>query len=98
MSPRKHRSPELKREIAAVATALYGYWNPIGIAGLPADEYDSYAPGVLSLLHASVDDRTIARHLAMLEARRFSMDPQPLRHLEGVAAQVRSAYRLARGT
>ena len=35
-------------------------------------------PGVVSLLRANVDDATIARHLAMLEERQFSLRPRSL--------------------
>src|SRR3954469_14321838 len=97
MQRRRDRSP-LEKEVTAVAAALHEHWNPIGVRDLPVDEYDAYAPGVVSLLHAKVDDQTVARHLALLEERRFSLRPQPLEHLVTVAARLRTAATRSRGT
>ena len=97
MSRHKDRS-SVKREVAAVAGALYQHWNPIAVGDLPPHEYDAYAPSVVSLLHPNADDTTIGQHLAMLEEQQFSLPPRPLPELTRVAALVRSAATHSRGT
>lgn len=54
------------------------HWDPIGVIdllvedGLPDNEYDSYAPGVLSLLEKGKNAEGISNHLAQL--RKVSME------------------------
>jgi len=47
---------------------LHYVWDPIGVAGSPhaRDEYDSYVPGVVSLLLADASAKTIAKHLTQI--------------------------------
>jgi hypothetical protein len=51
----------------AIAHILRLDWNPIGVAGLPADEYDGYVGGVYRLLASGADANRVAAHLAQLE-------------------------------
>jgi hypothetical protein len=49
---------------------LFWRWDPIGVADdFPetADEYDSYAPQLVELLHADATEAEIAAHLAEIE-------------------------------
>ena len=56
---------------------------------LPADEYDSYAPRVVSLIEMGVSDQVIANHLEQLEMTTIGVqsghDPKV------IASQLRSA-------
>lgn len=47
---------------------LHYVWDPIGVAGSPhaRDEYDSYVPGVVSLLFADENATSIAKHLSQI--------------------------------
>ena len=61
---RQHRPQEIQRSIARI---LRQDWNPIGVAGLPTDEYDSYVGGVYRLLASGADAHRLAAHLSRLE-------------------------------
>jgi hypothetical protein len=47
---------------------LHYVWDPIGVAGSPhaRDEYDSYVPGVVSLLFSDASAKAIAKHLTQI--------------------------------
>jgi hypothetical protein len=47
---------------------LWAAWDPIG-AGVPLDEYDSYAPQVWELLRRGADTDEIAAHLRGVRQR-----------------------------
>jgi hypothetical protein len=60
----------LRAEIRAAADALRRDWDPIGqgqMPDLPADEYEAYAPHVVSLIESGADDGAIAAYLRRLE-------------------------------
>lgn len=42
-------------------------WNPVGAAGLPQDEYDSYVWPILGLLRASPDREALLARLRQIE-------------------------------
>ncbi len=52
--------------------ALLNEWDPIGVVedlrerGLPLDEYESYAPGILRMLEQGARDDEIAAHMQFL--------------------------------
>ncbi len=52
--------------IRAIRQVLRAEWDPIG-CGVPADEYDSYAPGILRLLVDRADKDHLTDHLYELE-------------------------------
>jgi hypothetical protein len=61
---------DIKSRIRAVARALREVWDPIGegqMPDLPADEYDSYAPGIVGLLAQGASDDVVAARLLELE-------------------------------
>ena len=64
-----HRSDkDSAREIQdTIARVLREDWNPIGLAGLPADEYDGYVGGVYRLLAENATPDRVAAHLARVE-------------------------------
>lgn len=62
----------LKQDFLAVRHVLHEVWNPVGVGGLPADEYDSYVWPLVRLLHRGAGDATLAAHLITLERDYFS--------------------------
>lgn len=57
---------EYRRIEAEIRTVLANVWNPIGIVGLPADEYDGYVGRIYGLLTRSSDNE-LARELLRIE-------------------------------
>jgi hypothetical protein len=57
----------LKRDIEGVRRVLNDDWNPLGVGGLPADEYDAYAWPVLRLLYEGADEMALVQHLVSIE-------------------------------
>ncbi|HWL39977.1 MAG TPA: hypothetical protein VNO75_07045 [Gemmatimonadaceae bacterium] len=80
----------LKGKIRVVADALHRHWDPIG-SGVPADEYDSYAPAVTGMLDRGKTDREIAAHLAQIEERAMGLEPRQLLELDQVVREIRRA-------
>jgi len=63
---------------------LHYLWDPIGVSGVPEarDEYDSYVPGVFSLLKADSTAEEIARYLSEIETSRMGLAANSARALE----------------
>jgi hypothetical protein len=61
--------------------------------GLPADEYNSYAPRVVSLIENGADDAAIAAYLKELEDDAFTVSSG--RDLRAIAARLRRAVTTA---
>jgi hypothetical protein len=80
----------LKRKIRVVADALHRHWDPIG-SGVPADEYDSYAPVVTGMFEHGNTNREIATHLAQIEERSMRLEPRQISVLEHVVGEIRRA-------
>jgi hypothetical protein len=80
----------LKGKIREVADALHRHWDPIG-SGVPADEYDSYAPAVTGMIERGKTDRDIATHLAEIEQHAMLLQPRPIPILERIAGDIRRA-------
>ena len=61
-------------------------WDPIGVPGVPENEYDSYVGGVYRLLTKGADARRLAALVAQLERvsmglrERDGADPLPVVH------------------
>jgi len=66
------RRAALKRNFDAVRHVLYEMWNPVGVGGLPADEYDAYVWPIVRLLREGAHDEAIAAHLIGLERDYFA--------------------------
>ncbi len=58
-----------RRLYERVCKFLWEEWDPIGVKGLgsPDDEYDSYAAGLIRLVHSGADEKTVATQLAHIE-------------------------------
>lgn len=86
-------------QIRAVTALLRSDWDPIGhgaIAHLPEDEYESYAPQIVSMIRESQDDAAIAAYLAQLEADTICVPS--IIDLIRFAGKLRTAVREARTT
>lgn len=82
----------LRAEILAAADVLRNDWDPIGLGemkNLSADEYDSYAPHVVSLIENGAGDSAIADYLKELEADVITVSSG--RDLLAMAVQLRRA-------
>jgi hypothetical protein len=89
---RSKRRRELDAGVRAAADVLRRDWDPIGgglVPGLPADEYDLYAPHVVSMLENGDTDRAIASYLKQLEDQTIECGSG--RDLLVVAARLRAA-------
>ena len=66
--------------LATVRHILLAEWDPIGVGDAPeaADEYDSYAPRVLSLLMAGHCSPEIADFLADVEQNWMGLEARPI--------------------
>lgn len=63
---------------------LHYIWDPIGVAGSPhaRDEYESYVPGVVSLLFADANATSIAKHLTQITIDSMGLSASRQRDLE----------------
>jgi hypothetical protein len=63
---------------------LHYVWDPIGVAGSPhaRDEYDSYVPGVVSLLLSDASASKIAKHLTQISTVSMGLSASPKKDLE----------------
>ena len=65
------------RPLLRATEALLREWDPIGVIhdlvadGLEPNEYDSYAPHILGMLHSGVSGQELTKHLA--DCRTLSM-------------------------
>jgi hypothetical protein len=66
---------------ASVRYVLLHRWDPIGIADEPAaqDEYDAYAPLLVSMMHAGAKADALSRHLLSIERDRMGLPGDALR-------------------
>ena len=63
---------------------LHYVWDPIGVAACPQarDEYDSYVPGVVSLLFSDASAKTIAKHLTQITTGSMGLSARHKHDLE----------------
>jgi hypothetical protein len=58
-------------------------WDPIGVIdsleedGLPPDEYDSYAPAILTMLRRGTTQDEIVQHLRLIQIRFMGLASSP---------------------
>lgn len=73
-----HRSA-LKQDFYAVREVLRTLWNPVGVEGLPEDEYDSDIWPIVRLLKEGVGEPALAQHLHQVEQVYFGWDTSEAR-------------------
>jgi hypothetical protein len=66
---------------------LYNDWNPIGIAALPRDEYQSYTPKIFKLKIGGASSSQIAEHLYKLESKMMGLHGR-MDHCEYIARMI----------
>src|SRR5437764_14442817 len=82
MTSREERAHQIQAQIREV---LLREWDPIGVRDEPRaqDEYDSYVGGVYRLLASGASPRSVAAHLAKLEAEEMGLGVSPAKLLRG---------------
>jgi hypothetical protein len=82
--------------VEPVRRVLLETWDPIGVAtiGAPRDEYDSYIPGIISLLQQTMRPEDIAAHLDEIADARMGLRPQRGRSLLAAREIVAALTRL----
>ena len=68
-------------------------WDPVGVLPgrmAPADEYDSYAPEILSVVNAGCTVDELAAHLEKLAVSTIGVDANPVRSRKYAAEIIRT--------
>ncbi len=75
----------------AVREILFREWDPIGVnCHAPADEYDSYAPGICRLLEAGADEVRLTEHLHKLATESMGLSNSDREHHRRIARRLLS--------
>lgn len=72
-----------------IRDVLNTHWNPIGVDGLPDDEYDTDAGKVAAMLRNGASDRELAEYLHWAETVHMGLEGNE-RRLARVVAAIRS--------
>jgi hypothetical protein len=62
-------------------------WDPIGVPGLPEDEYDNYIPAIYGMLLQGKSEQEIIDYLSRIETEYMELTPDPGR-IEAVARKL----------
>ena len=77
--------------LSALQRVLLKEWDPIGVQDAPeaADEYDSYAFEIFTMLHAATPPTAeeIAAYLTLMETEHMGLDSRPA-HNRRIAAMI----------
>jgi hypothetical protein len=86
MTSREERASQIQSQIREI---LLRDWDPIGVQEetRAQDEYDGYVGGVYRLLAAGASPRSVAEHLAHVEAEQMGLGV-PADKLMGVATKL----------
>jgi hypothetical protein len=91
---KSERQRELAEQVRRVAALLRSDWDPIGqgeIPDLPDDEYDSYAPILVSMVSRGLTDAELVERL--LELEREVIGAASAADLYALAREIRRAVR-----
>ena len=72
----------IREELLGVRKIL-ARWDPLGVIdsleedGLPPDEYDSYAPAILTMLRGGATQDAIVQHLRLIQVRSMGLASSP---------------------
>jgi hypothetical protein len=75
--------------------AILRRWDPIGVLPgefAPADEYDDYAPHIVSMLYQGCSVNALADHLSGLRIETIGLEDNPERDRE-IAIEIMEALR-----
>ena len=70
-------------------------WDPIGVAPgefWPADEYDSYAPSIVSMVVQGCTPEELSKHLEVIRVETIGVEANPDRDRE-IAGEILKAIR-----
>ncbi|GAB4224049.1 MAG: hypothetical protein Kow0062_25140 [Acidobacteriota bacterium] len=96
-SDRKESKAKAMARVARVESILRR-WDPIGVRPgelAPADEYDSYAPHIVSLVEHGCSVQQLAQHLEKLRTETIGVKAYPERDMEIAREIVESLRREA---
>lgn len=71
----------------AIRDVLLTDWDPIGVPGIPDDEYDNYIPAIYGMLAQGKSEQEIADYLSQIEFDWMGLTPVRS-HLEAVARKL----------
>lgn len=71
----------------AIRDVLLTDWDPIGVPGIPDDEYDNYIPAIYGMLAQGRSEQEIADYLSQIEIDWMGFTPVRS-HLEAVARKL----------
>ena len=69
---------------------LWTAWDPVGVDGVPLDEYENYAPRIASVLERGGDVAAVTEALARIRGKYMGGDLDPHRDREA-AVKIREA-------
>jgi hypothetical protein len=91
---RKLRKSQALGRIAAVAIHLR-QWDPLSLADLaPNDEYDAYAPPIVTLISEGATPLRVAQHLTELQTSQLGVGATPEENMKVATAIVEALARL----
>lgn len=89
---RKLRKRQAMADVQLVCDELRT-WDPIGVGtSLPPDEFDAYAPHIVSLVSDGATEFRIANHLSELQTGQFGVAATPAVNIQ-VARRILTALR-----
>ena len=89
------RSRAVRDRIRRGSAALREHWDPIGggqMPDLPPDEYENYAPHIITLIREGADDFKLVAHLRELERVAMGLRPSPPDDVLAVVRKLRRAF------
>ena len=78
------------RELSLI---LWTAWDPVGVDGVPLDEYENYAPRIASVLERGGDVAAVTEALARIRGKYMGGDLDPHRDREA-AAKIAQWFRV----
>ena len=91
------RKKSAMKQVAAVESILRR-WDPIGVfpeLGGPADEYDSYAPHIVSMVARGCSLQELVSHLHQVRTITMGVEEDPVRDMEVASEILRSVGKRA---
>jgi hypothetical protein len=91
---RKERKRDAMNHVSMVQGILRR-WDPIGVSPGkfgPADEYDSYAPHIVSMVAQGCSTEELSRHLEVIRVETIGVEANPDRNRE-IACEILKAIR-----
>jgi hypothetical protein len=73
-----------------IRSVLNTDWDPIGVADIVDDEYDTYIGRIYSILARGESEQAIAEHLLSIEIERMELGGTPMTQLLNVATKLRN--------